>query len=55
MLSMSLSWIVGMAFGIEFPPQDLSPEELEEDGPMPFLILHLGILRVYFIKYNIEE
>lgn len=48
-------WITGICFGIEFPPDNQDEETLEEDGPMPWVIVHLGIIRLYIIKYNVEE
>lgn len=46
-------WITGVCFGIEFPKQ--AEEEYEEDGPMPWLVLHLGIVRIYVTKLEVES
>lgn len=47
-------WVTGMCFGIEFPEQ-VSEEEYEEDGPMPWLVFHLGIVRIYVTKMEVDS
>lgn len=52
---LGFDWVTGMCFGLEFPEQ-VSEEEYEEDGPdgygpMPWLVIHLGIIRIFVTKY----
>ena len=51
---LGMGWITGVVFGIEFP-DEVTPEEYEEDGPMPWLVVHLGILRIFVTKYVVGE
>jgi hypothetical protein len=48
-------WITGICFGIEFPPDNQDEETRERGGPMPWVIVHLGIIRFYIIKYSMED
>lgn len=50
-------WVTGMCFGIEFPEQVSEDEEDESSDsyPMPWLVIHLGIIRIFVTKYNVEE
>lgn len=52
---LGMDWVTGMCFGIEFPPKEQDEEELETYGPMPWLVVHLGILRIFVTKYEVEE
>lgn len=50
---LGMDWITGMCFGIEFPDK-LPPEIEEEEGPMPWVVVHLGPLRIFVTKYEVE-
>lgn len=40
-------FITGMTFGIEFPATQY---ENDPEDPWPWMVIHLGIIRIFFTK-----
>lgn len=49
---LGMDWVTGFTFGIEFPSTGKLLEE--DDEPWPWLVVHLGIVRFFITKYEVE-